>query len=386
MGVSLFSDISLIIPSYERPTYLLRSLKFWNDYDLEVFVLDGSSVPLPVSLLEQFNPKIKYFHMPTSFEERILFGINQVNTKYVALLGDDEYFLPSGLLACKGELEVDPHLVSCIGTCVEFSSDGENIFLRERYTRWLEYGNISFESPVERLNYYGSNAMSSISYSLIRTEVWKKAAKVIAGNPNGVTFLTEIFLELVVCYAGKTKVIPNLMWLRSVENQTHWESQETVSIEKWLNDKHFKYEKDGYLNRFTNVFNVSGLPKYELHGHIESTLQNLVSRSSVLLGVQGLKFNLTRIIRKVYYLTPSRLLQNRLIRLCIKNFKVLFFKNSLIDRRGLEKGDKFIIPLNVKNNLQIHPDSQASARVFLCSQIDLEKFVRSIFNFYKKEC
>ena len=50
--------LTIIIFSYNRQKYLIRTLKYWSNYDIKLLVLDGSSEKLEDPILN--NKNIKY--------------------------------------------------------------------------------------------------------------------------------------------------------------------------------------------------------------------------------------------------------------------------------------------------------------------------------------
>ena len=107
------SDLTIIIISYKRRNYALRSLKYWSGKGVRVHLLDGSAESIPENLLQGLEENITYHHLYKSLFERLRIGPELVETEYSILLGDDEFFLPSALQACIDELEADRSLVAC---------------------------------------------------------------------------------------------------------------------------------------------------------------------------------------------------------------------------------------------------------------------------------
>lgn len=375
MNFDSLKDISIVIPSYERPEYLERSLNYWNEFYIKVIVLDGSSEPLNRNFLSGLNSQIEYHHLPVSFEERLQIGMNLVTTNYVAMLGDDEYFLIQGLLACKDELEKNNKLVSCTGICWEFYTQNESIVMNERYVNWLEFCSISDEDPIARIHTYSRNSMSAICYSLVRSSSWRKATNVIVTNPNGVTFLTEIFIELSVAFEGNTKVIDVPFWLRSAEIISHWENNSTVSIEKWLHDPKYKDQRQQYLNTFAEVLGGNSTSNSILKSEVFKALKLLSFRVS---GVQNSSLSrfpiLAGIISRLFYSIPAHAQRQRVFIRWIGHGKKLIKSHATSDYRGLKKGERLV--LDMQNELPIEEIfGQAVDSSF-------KSFKKSVENFY----
>ena len=40
------SKITIVIPSYERQKYLIKKIKYWSNFEVDVHIVDGSDKPL----------------------------------------------------------------------------------------------------------------------------------------------------------------------------------------------------------------------------------------------------------------------------------------------------------------------------------------------------
>lgn len=39
-------DITILIPTYKRNNYLFKNLSFWENYRINIIILDGGKVPI----------------------------------------------------------------------------------------------------------------------------------------------------------------------------------------------------------------------------------------------------------------------------------------------------------------------------------------------------
>ena len=62
--------------------------------------MDGSPVPMSQEYLEDLTPNIKYHHSNDDFFSRMQSATELIDTQYVAMLGDDDLFVKSGLKHC----------------------------------------------------------------------------------------------------------------------------------------------------------------------------------------------------------------------------------------------------------------------------------------------
>ena len=91
--VELLSELTIIIPTYNRPLELERAIEYWRDTPVTVHILDGSEKPwFPIGVLSGTNT-ISYNHVPQNIGEssagnysrRIALATELAKTNYSAL-------------------------------------------------------------------------------------------------------------------------------------------------------------------------------------------------------------------------------------------------------------------------------------------------------------
>ena len=93
------ANVTILIFSFERHNQLLRAIKFYSAYGLKICVLDGSQVPLDESAIAYY-PSLDYYSFRNeSYVSRMSRVFGKLHTSYTCLVADDDYILPSGILA-----------------------------------------------------------------------------------------------------------------------------------------------------------------------------------------------------------------------------------------------------------------------------------------------
>lgn len=215
----LLKELTLVIPSYNRQAYLLRSLKYWDGRGPQVYALDGSGQAISENAIKDFGENIHYLHLPLSYRERLNRARNIIRTRYVALLADDDFYLPSGLVAAIASLESDSSLVACVGRPLGFNYNKKNAVVgingvyQDMYNDYI----IDSEKPAMRIFDHMNRYMPSTMYAILRTEDWRKSLEAHVRHEFPIFSIIELQMELTISYLGKTKVIPFLSWLKSTE-------------------------------------------------------------------------------------------------------------------------------------------------------------------------
>jgi len=227
------SKFSLIIPTFDRELWALRQLRFWSGSPIETYILDGNKKPFEQKYLNKTNGNIHYHHMPISIMERYKKVMDLIDTEYVALLYDDEFYIPSAIDSCIGFLENHKDYVSCTGPCIGFCSSSKGLSAKKQKTINPENTKINDETTTDRMfsafHPYNKCAICSIQ----RTVNWKKSFDLLTKYDFGTPYFTELQFQLSTSYQGKMNVINELMWLRNFENKPFtskdWDRSKTLS-------------------------------------------------------------------------------------------------------------------------------------------------------------
>jgi len=281
--VASLADLTLVIPAYNRPAYLERQIDFWSATDVHLCILDGSKESAPQSLIDRMGPNVYYRHLPIGFNERLVMACDLVQTKYVALLGDDELDAPHGLQDCIDTLEADSRLVACVGrTIYFFERDGE-IFGNQVYEKSENLVH-SFDSDIERLNESLSDIERSpyLLYGLFRTSEWKKTVRVSYGRKYASGYVYEFAFHLIATLLGPSQMVESIVWMRSGENQAMSSDavNRKIGMGEWGTDSRYVGEVAYFVDAIVEVVVLEGrLTKAQLQDAVQQAVQGFVNYS-----------------------------------------------------------------------------------------------------------
>jgi glycosyltransferase domain-containing protein len=210
----LQQDLTIVIPTFERPKYLERSINFWKSYDFNVLYLDGSinaqnDLDLPMN--------ISYIHSNTSWLHRFNMSVKEIRTPYVCFLSDDEFFLPDVLKSMIDFLDDNSDFVSVGGGCAEFVYKWKYLDLKLKYNK-MQLKELENSEVRIRLMQHFQNYLPRTIYGINRTSTWLNALNAMSYNTSMPGRGLEFIFELMIVAQGKVKFIPEIYWLRSVEN------------------------------------------------------------------------------------------------------------------------------------------------------------------------
>jgi len=254
MSNPTLNDLTIIIFSYNRHKWLKKIISYWSNYSVKLLVLDGSDKRLNDKYISFKN--IKYIHDQRGLYERLLSSSNYIDTKFVILGSDDEFYLPSALLSCVKFLSKEESYSSCQGLAIGFGTrkNGKEIYGFQQY---IEFRNLCFHldqgTLLERITRHFSNYTMAHTWSVIRFEKWKLICKYIFSKEYNFCAVWELQLEFLTMVSGKTKIIPELMWLRNNEvpgvRGTSPSMSNDVLLKDWWKSEYYKKEKKDFLFR-----------------------------------------------------------------------------------------------------------------------------------------
>lgn len=245
------SELAVVIPSRNRQKFLLRSITFWSKTNAVIYIVDGSKKAISTKKILNFSENIKYYHSRKNLSERMTFIASIIKEPFSCLVGDDEFLIPSSLKSCINYLKKNEDYVSCIGRSVAFgfNKKTKKIMGCLSYPE-MESLNLSQKEPSERLKYHFKNYTPSQIFSVCKSKEWKIGMESLRVE-FGFFAQMEMQFELTLSYSGKSLVIPELMLLRSLENDIIIDTEpgltSGVGLDKFWRNKNFSIEKEKFL-------------------------------------------------------------------------------------------------------------------------------------------
>ena len=276
-------DITLVIPAYNRPAYLERQIDFWSKTDIHLCVLDGSRESAPQSLIDRMGLNVYYRHLPIGFNERLVLACDLVQTKYVALLGDDELYAPHGLQDCITQLDEDERLVACVGRTVFFFERDGGIYGHQAYEKSEDLEH-TFGNSIDRLHESLIDITKGpyLLYGLFRTSEWKKIVRVSYGRKYASGYVYELAFHLIATLLGPSKMVESLVWMRSGENPAMSSAavNRKISTGEWGSDETYAAEVSFLIDSVVDtIFTEGKHTRDELQHAVGNAVERFVSYS-----------------------------------------------------------------------------------------------------------
>jgi glycosyltransferase domain-containing protein len=195
-------ELTVVIPTYNRPIHLKRSLDYWGGTDFNVIVADGSG--------ERFDgeipPNIRYIYDNlSSIAQRWSNSIQKVNTPYIVVCADDDFYSINGLEVCLSFLNSHADYVSAQGLTLSFKIDNLPKITRPFPNLKILGHEIDGGTAKERLNQLFKDYVYQV-YSIFRTPILQLTFETCKDQKNG--NYIELGAAIIPSIFGKHKVMP----------------------------------------------------------------------------------------------------------------------------------------------------------------------------------
>ncbi len=242
--IELLRELTIVIPTYNRPYELERSIEYWRDLPVTLHILDGSEKQyFQVGVLPGL-PNINYHYfkpndgesLSLGYKNRMRFAAQLPTTRFSAMIGEDDFFVISGLCSSLKILSESERICSVNGVTVGY----ENL---NHETKWglrqVEKQNKSFasNSVINRLKPQQSGQTPIVYYGIFKTETWKKVFSIsYRFNFNTNLIGGERLVHANALALGPLSEIKQVIWLRQF-------CVERVNFEAGSLDRRGEYEK-----------------------------------------------------------------------------------------------------------------------------------------------
>jgi glycosyltransferase domain-containing protein len=258
------SDLTLVIPAYNRPAYLARQIDYWVGSGIQLCILDGSKEKAPDDLIARMGKNVHYEHMPIGFNERLVHASQIVKTKYVALLGDDELYAKRGLQDCLDLLDLDPRLIGCVGRSLFFFHREGEIYGHQVYEKSQDVIDMYGDGLSRLRNSFPEGDPSRapyLLYGVFRRDQWATIFNTAYSRHFSSGYVYELAVIIIGSCLGPTKMVDSLVWFRSGENPAMSSAavNRKIGTGEWGTSPDYVTEYEDFVQRITEVLVSLGM-------------------------------------------------------------------------------------------------------------------------------
>lgn len=205
-----FDKITIVIPTFNRCSYLFRLLDYYRLYAPGIRIvigdssLDKNKEINRRTILSLSDSNILHFNYPSDIIGllKVQDLLNQVNTKYCVFCGDDDFIIPNGINQSVNFLEDNPDFTVAPGHYISFETEvGKGRFCWKPC--YAYESNISPDAASRLLSHF-ANYTATTSYAVNRTDflnmIFKEAIKFTSDDRFG-----ELLPSMLALIYGKMK-------------------------------------------------------------------------------------------------------------------------------------------------------------------------------------
>ncbi len=253
--IELLSELTIVIPTYNRPLELERSIEYWRDMPVTVHILDGSDKPwFPVGLLPG-APNITYHYfepmndkpLSAGYKTRMRFAAQLPTTRFATMIGEDDFFVVSGLCASLKILSESEEISSVTGVTVGYENSNSETKWGLRQIERRSSKNYESSRVEVRLKPQQSGETPIVYYGIFKTKTWKTLFSISFRHDFSTNLIGgERLVHASALALGPMKELKQALWLRRfyVEriNLEALESDHRGAYDKYLGDKRNRNE------------------------------------------------------------------------------------------------------------------------------------------------
>ncbi len=262
----LLSQLTIVIPTYNRPLELERSIEYWRDTPVTVHFIDGSPRPHFVEGLLSNTVSIYYHFMPAlppvnpqlNAYRRLVFATSLPQTKYSAVGCDDDFYTISGLLESIKYLDHHIYFDAAVGSEFHYRQKGNNLvwnFHRGPKKKSIDLESSSIDEKIlVRSSWY--------LYAVCRTPLWRKYLEIVY-TERGFSHSQYLGHEWLMHYLSKAMFKTKRLDLISLVRQHLIPGRNLdpeVSWSEWLIDPKNYLLVNEVVEQLANGFNVVTSP------------------------------------------------------------------------------------------------------------------------------
>ena len=220
-------------------------MEFWKDLPVQVVIADGGTDEFELGQVTG-EASFKYLNSHESFYSRMLDVVSHVNTEYVAVLGDDDFFSPDGLRRCIKRLDRDTSIVGCVGRSVRFFYQAGRILAEQRDPESSEFPT-GVVTGLQRLHaMYHPGKIGALFYGVYRSEPWKDVVSATYSSRFATGYIYDTIIRTLLTYRGPIGIEDSLTWYCSSENPPIKSApgmERRVDLLEWLTMPEFEVER-----------------------------------------------------------------------------------------------------------------------------------------------
>lgn len=307
---------TIIIPSLNRHNYLKRILEFYENYDVNIKIVDSSINRFHSNILLKQN--IEYIHLPNmEILDKVIYALEDIKTRYVVFCADDDFIFLDAITRCCSFLEKNHDYVCAQGRLITFKysiKDNELEFIIENYFK-IGDDKITSSNVATRLLDF-SNPYRHTFYGVHRTDNLKSIFERIAFYKINEPYLIELTQAILLVLSGKIMNFSSFIYhLRESIKKSSSKYDDIPTLVK-INNPQISVVKKIIVKQLRELSNISNQESVNIAENIFNEFCVFVDKKKHLYQqFQSIHINKhnNHMLNELYQIEPDFKLAERLI-------------------------------------------------------------------------
>jgi len=243
MSADSDKDLTILLTLWDRAAYTMRWMRYatWRDFRFKIIIADGGSgeeIPALLSDRPRF-PRLDYEYVRYPYDRnyvdyltKVLDALSRVQTPFVVLADNDDFFNPGGLREALRFLREHPNYNTCGGQYTYFSVEAavteSGAVAKERVTGYKhrhDGRSDEEETASERLLKHAQVPREILLYNIRRPEELRIHYEAARRADIKNLFLLETFVQFQTVINGKSKRLDQFYLAKQLNSpQSSWDS------------------------------------------------------------------------------------------------------------------------------------------------------------------
>lgn len=278
-------SIEILIFSRDREKELLATLRRMSDYALRLCVFHNSQRKLP---RESIPNNVTYIHAPgMNYGKRAQIAIDYLESDFCAISSDDDGICESSIKIMNNWLIQNPKYASVGGLSIGAFPYGGRVSASVAYREMNGYF-LESEETDKRLETHlvlgvGNKPPRAGLYRLFRRNTMEKILEVFGGcSAISTPYVYEVCAEIVSAWAGPTKYINKLYWIRNwhteMISRSDWNRK--LSFHEWWTAPQYGAEREIFLGMICDKLEINVTYLKELISEYDARWQSFFQTNS----------------------------------------------------------------------------------------------------------